>query len=180
MSGTARRFIGQLAAAALTVAMPTIGAGQGKLMIYPARGQSQAQLEDDRYECHLQAVERSGFDPSFPPPDIPTAPISVPVPDNPKEGATAKGAAAGALVGAAIGKNNRDTVGGAIAGAIVGSAVGSAIEAKGESEAREQAEGQAHEQADARSQRRKDLERRRDAYRRAIQACLESRGYSVR
>jgi hypothetical protein len=35
--------------------------------IYPAKGQSQAQQDRDRYECHSWAVKQTGFDPSRPP-----------------------------------------------------------------------------------------------------------------
>ena len=35
-----------------------------EMIIYPARGQSQKQLDKDRYECHVWAVGQTGFDPS--------------------------------------------------------------------------------------------------------------------
>ena len=35
-----------------------------RVYVYPANGQTPAQLERDRYECHLWAVKESGFDPS--------------------------------------------------------------------------------------------------------------------
>jgi len=37
------------------------------IFIYPAKGQSQAQQDKDRYECHAGAVQQTGFDPSKPP-----------------------------------------------------------------------------------------------------------------
>src|SRR5438067_9573739 len=36
------------------------------MFIYPAKGQSQAQQDKDRYECHSWAVQQTGFDPSKP------------------------------------------------------------------------------------------------------------------
>jgi hypothetical protein len=36
------------------------------LFIYPAKGQSQAQQDKDRYDCHLWAVKNTGFDPTKP------------------------------------------------------------------------------------------------------------------
>ena len=36
--------------------------------VYPAKGQSQAQQDKDRYECHTWAVQQTGYDPSNPPP----------------------------------------------------------------------------------------------------------------
>lgn len=35
-----------------------------EMIIYPAKGQSQKQLDKDRYECHVWAVGQTGFDPS--------------------------------------------------------------------------------------------------------------------
>src|SRR5258706_2346253 len=35
-----------------------------RVYVYPAEGQSAAQLDRDRYECHLWAVRQSGFHPS--------------------------------------------------------------------------------------------------------------------
>jgi hypothetical protein len=158
----------------------TAAAAEGKLMIYPANGQSAERLGDDRYACHLKAVEQSGFDPTNPAAEISSAPITVEVPENPKQGAVAKGTAAGAAAGAVIGNNNHDTLGGAILGAVVGSAIGGAVEAKGGIEARQKAEAQAKQQAAARADRRAALERSRAEYRASIQACLEARGYVVR
>ncbi len=34
------------------------------IFVYPQRGQSAEQVDMDRFECHLWAVEQSGFDPS--------------------------------------------------------------------------------------------------------------------
>lgn len=150
-------------------------AAEGKLMIYPAGGQTEQQLADDRYACHLQAVDRSGFDPSASAP-VPSGPISVAVPDNPREGATAKGAIAGAIAGAVLGHGSRSAVGGAIAGAVVGGAV----EAQGEAEAHGQAAEEANRLAAARAQAEADFDRRRAEYRQTIRACMEQRGYTVR
>src|SRR5690606_32924464 len=36
-----------------------------KLYVYPAAGQSEEQLADDRYECHVWAAEQSGHDPTL-------------------------------------------------------------------------------------------------------------------
>jgi len=35
-----------------------------KLYVYPAAGQSQAQLAEDRYQCHVWAADQSGHDPT--------------------------------------------------------------------------------------------------------------------
>jgi hypothetical protein len=36
-----------------------------KLYVYPAAGQSDEQLADDRYECHVWAADSTGFDPTL-------------------------------------------------------------------------------------------------------------------
>jgi hypothetical protein len=36
-----------------------------KVFIYPKNGQSQAQQDQDRYECHRFAVEQTGYDPTM-------------------------------------------------------------------------------------------------------------------
>ena len=56
------------------VAITPIALGQ-QLFVYPAKQQSDEQLANDRYECHLWAVRESNFDPTefgevAPPPDI--------------------------------------------------------------------------------------------------------------
>jgi hypothetical protein len=47
---------------------PPAGAGAtpagGDVFMYPRNGQSQAQSQNDRYECHSWAVNQSGFDPT--------------------------------------------------------------------------------------------------------------------
>jgi hypothetical protein len=35
------------------------------LYVYPAGGQSEEQLADDRYECHVWSVDSTGFDPTL-------------------------------------------------------------------------------------------------------------------
>jgi hypothetical protein len=42
-----------------------------RLFIYPSRGQSQAQQDKDRYECHQWAVEQTDYDPTQPQDEIP-------------------------------------------------------------------------------------------------------------
>ncbi len=36
-----------------------------KMYVYPAAGQSQEQMADDRYQCHVWAVDKSGYDPTL-------------------------------------------------------------------------------------------------------------------
>jgi hypothetical protein len=36
-----------------------------KLYVYPAGGQSEAQLAEDRYQCHVWSTDNTGFDPTL-------------------------------------------------------------------------------------------------------------------
>jgi uncharacterized protein DUF6515 len=40
--------------------------GSNEPFVYPKNGQSEAQISNDRYECHAWAVQQSGFDPTRP------------------------------------------------------------------------------------------------------------------
>lgn len=141
-----------------------------EIVVYPASGQSAQQLDRDRYECHLWAVRESRYDPSRYARDDPPAPRVEP--DPPSGYSTTTGAVVGAVIGAAV-ANPRRTAEGAAIGAVVGGVAGSAEDRARESHA------QAIEDSYARqSEYRQD--RRADGYRRALTACLEGRGYTVR
>ena len=136
---------------------------------YPMHNQTPGQQSRDRYECSVWAVHQTGFDPSAP---------GVPVYDRvavqgPPPGTdTAIGAIAGAVIGAAI-SNPWDRGSGAVFGALTGAMIGSANDA---------ANAQASDQAmseQARQQQRALAHQAMD-YRRALSACLQARGYSVR
>lgn len=83
------------------------------LIVYPAKGQSQDQMEKDKFECYSWAKKQTGFDPMQTPQA--TAP---PPQQEAQQGGVLRGGARGAAVGA---------VGGAIAGdAGKGAAIGAA------------------------------------------------------
>ena len=146
-----------------------------RLFVYPALGQTEKQQSDDRYHCHLWAVEATGFDPLSAGGEQPEY-VRVPVPENPNRGATGKGMLGGAIAGAAIGEIDADNPGrGAAIGAIVGALLGSIVEHDGEKQSREVARESANEiYAD-----RREVAIGRANYRRALTACLEGRGYNV-
>jgi len=144
-----------------------------RVYVYPAAGQTPAQLERDRYECHLWSVKESGFDPSV----AQAAPhqrvevVAMPAPGSD----TVAGAATGAIIGAAVSRP-REAGGGALLGAVAGAILGAASDS-------------ARVQQAANTQRRlNDTSERRDLgldqlagnYRRALSACLQGRGYTVK
>lgn len=140
-----------------------------EVVAYPAQGQSEQQLDRDRYECHVWAVRQSGFDPSVPgvPPHQRVRVVAGPQPS-----AIPGSAFAGAVLGAIV-SNPRNAGAGALIGAIAGTAVGAASDAS-----REQATQQAV--ASAQSQQVSVQETQASGYRRALGACLAGRGYTVR
>lgn len=151
----------------------TATTAEADIYVYPTKGQTEKQLDRDRYECHNWAVAQSHYNPS----DSHLAPHQqVRVVEMPAPGRdTAVGAMTGAVIGSTVG-GRHDQGEGAVAGAIVGAVIGASSDAK-----RQRAANQANEQmsADAQAERAR-LERQASDYRRAISACLEGRGYTVK
>lgn len=138
---------------------------------YPTQGQPPMQQDRDKYECNEWAVKQSGFDPSAPnvPPHLRVVTSAGPPPG----AGVATGAVAGAAIGAAVSRP-WEAGQGALAGAVAGAIIGGIAESAAAEHAREQAA------ANASYARAAALERQASNYRRAISACLEGRGYSVR
>lgn len=155
-------------------------AASNRLYVYPANGQSDQQLADDRFQCHRWAVAETGFDPTRAVAVPQPGPVRIAVEDNPKEGAAGKGMLAGAAAGAVIGAIDDHPGRGAAIGAIVGAIAGSEVERKGQQQVRAEAEAEARAQVSAQQDRHEAQLQNREDYRRAITACLEARGYSVR
>ncbi len=144
-----------------------------RLYFYPAQGQSPTREERDRYECYLWAVKKSGFDPSR----TPLAPHQqVEVIPEPAIGTnTAVGAAGGAVIGSIMG-GRHERGEGVVVGAITGAMLGAASDAARQGQAQE-----IQKQYDLRYARNyARAERQAHNYERAMAACLEGRGYTVR
>lgn len=140
-----------------------------RLFIYPTAGQSAEQQDRDRYECYRWAVQQTGFDPSAAP-RLPEDQVTlVPVP--PRGVETLTGTVVGAAVGAGIGSISGHAGEGAAVGAVTGALAGAANEY-----AREQVVESIEAQEAERSEHLGQLSR----YQRAMAACLEGRGYTVR
>jgi hypothetical protein len=139
-----------------------------EIFIYPTKGQSPDQQNRDRYDCHTWAVQQTGFDPTKPQTAQPAPP-----PQQAPQGGVVRGAARGAAVGA---------VGGAIAGdagkgAAIGAATGGLI---GGMRRRDQQAQTAQAQHQYGQQQQAALAQGQTAYNRALGACLEGRGYTVK
>lgn len=144
------------------------------LIAYPLRGQGEREARQDRYECHGWAVRESGFDPAL---TRPTPPPLAPrvVPDPPIGYDTASGAVAGAVIGGVV-AHPRHAGEGAAIGAVVGALAGAASDAARDAGARRLEEAYAARASRADHGNWRQIE----DYRRALSACLEGRGYSVR
>jgi hypothetical protein len=186
MKMTSRSFVALLAlfslAACATEPAPVAvreeaPAPDTNVYFYPAAGRSfSAEQQDrDKYECHTWAVQKTGFDPSLP--NVPPHQRVRVVAGGPPPGAdVAAGAVTGAVVGAAV-SNPWHAGKGAVLGAIAGAAIGGIADAERGAEANrieDEANLRAHDSQAA------AFERRATDYRRAMSACLEGRGYSVR
>jgi Glycine-zipper domain len=135
--------------------------------IYPSKGQSQAQQDKDRYECHTWAAQQTGFDPSNPKSTTLNAAASRQY--QPSQPHVIRGAARGAALGAVGGAIAGDAGKGAGAGAAMGGVAGGF---RRRDERRQQANAQASDTSAA-------VSNQRTSYNRAMAACLQGRGYTV-
>ncbi|HTQ35411.1 MAG TPA: hypothetical protein VMH77_00090 [Steroidobacteraceae bacterium] len=142
---------------------------QTKVYFYPTQGQSEAQQDRDRFECHEWAVKQTGFDPTqHGGPALSQAVVPARTP-----GETVGAAAVvGAVLGAALAGPGH-MGGGAAFGAVAGTMAGTAQAANDQAAA-----DAVNDARNARSSRQ--YEHAAAEYRRAMTACLTGRGYSVR
>jgi hypothetical protein len=148
----------------------SVSADPRELYVYPAKGQSDEQLDRDRYECHMWAVRQTGFDPSVaqtgPAAERPRVRASRPsdTSDN-----VMRGAVAGAIIGSVV-SSPRERGEGALVGATAGAVIGAAASQADASTAEMRKRRIAVPPADPRA----------SGYTRALSACLEGRGYTGR
>jgi outer membrane lipoprotein SlyB len=172
-----RIFMKRLLYLAVPLFLLALGAGPvlpQEFIVYPAKGQSQEQMEKDRFECYSWAKGQTGFDPM----EMPTA-TSAPPPQKATSstaGGAFKGGVGGGLMGAGVGAiagGSKGAKKGAAIGALSGGAIGgmrSSSQQKQDEQARKRWE---QEQVAAYAQKR-------NAYNRAYTACLEGKGYTVK
>ena len=143
------------------------------LVVYPAQGQSNEQLEKDKFECYGWAKNQSGFDPM----QMPTASSPPPAKGNKSvAGGAVKGGvvggAGGAIIGGIAGGKKGARKGLAIGG-LSGGALGGIRSSSQNKKADAKREQWEREQANQYMQQR-------NAYNRNFAACMEGRGYSVK
>ena len=133
-------------------------------MIFPAKGQSNEQLEKDKFSCYGWAKQQSGFDP-MKTPTTSTAPPS----QEKKSGGVARGALGGAALGAIIGDSSRSARNAGAAGALIGGVRQSSANKKTQANTEQWKQQESNNYAN-----------NRDQYNRAYTACLEGKGYTVK
>jgi len=134
------------------------------LYVFPSKGQSDAQMEKDKYSCYEWARKNTGYDPVNPPQVSTTTPSSQPYrPGRNILGGAAKGAIVAGIADGDAGK-------GAAVGAIGGGVFGGMRDQRRVESQRQQAAAQQSAQMSA----------MRSDYNRAYSACLEGKGYTVR
>lgn len=143
------------------------------IYVYPTKGQSEQQLDRDRYECHGWAFKQTGYDPTQPnlAPHQQVQVVQMP----PDHRGAVNGAIAGAVIGATV-AGPYDAAQGAVVGAVAGAMAGAATDSARSREAA----GHASRQTSADQAEQARLEKQAYDYRRAISACLEGRGYTVK
>jgi Glycine zipper len=162
-------WIGRSAAAALVVALAVPPAALAQqVFVYPDRGQSPQQQQQDRYQCHTWAVQQTGFDPT-----MTAAAAPPPPPSNAPQGQVLQGAARGAALGAVGGAIAGDAGKGAAAGAAMGGLFGAMRRHDQQAQSQQAYSNQVAQQQAAQAQGS-------SAYNRALGACLSGRGYTVR
>jgi hypothetical protein len=154
---------------------------QSAPVIYPAKGQSAKQQDQDKYECHSWARGQSGgYDPTRPMPATPNAQTTAQAQPSgtSSKGAPVSGMAAGAMGGAAVAELTNHNAGhGAAAGALGGAVI---QRVKQNQAAQQQQAKQQAAQQQAMQQQGAARSQQRATYERAMGACMEGRGYTVK
>ncbi len=150
-----------LVACTVFVVMAATAYAAQEPIVFPAKGQSNQQMESDKYACYSWAKGQTGFDPM----QAPTATAPPP----PTKGGAVQGAAKGAVAGVAIGAIAGDAGKGAAIGAASGGIVGGARRQQSKREQEQYSQQQAA-----------GYDQRRSEYNRAWGACMEGKGYTVK
>ena len=131
-----------------------------ELYVFPAKGQSNDQMEKDKYSCYGWAKNQTGFDPMNPP-KVVTSSSSQPS----ALGGAARGAAGGAIIGAIAGDAGK--------GAAIGAATGGIGRGLMNRSSRNQQQQDVNNQS-------AQISHMKSEYDRAYSVCLEGKGYSTR
>ena len=140
------------------------------IVVFPAKGQTPEKQDQEEYECLMWSAEQAGIKPGQQQPDAKAAGDAAAAKmDSAATGAAVKGAAKGAALGAMTGAIWGNAGEGAAVGAIGGAVAGR----RAKKAAKAQAKAQAEQQVNAETQKKID------AVKKGMGACLTSKGYTV-
>lgn len=141
------------------------------ISVYPAKGQTMQQQDNDEYDCLMWGADQAGVKPGQSGPDAKAAGDAAAAKvDSAASGAAVKGAAKGAAAGAIVGAITGD----AGTGAAIGAAGGAVAGRRAKKKAKEQAATQAEQKVEA------DKKAKLEEVKKGMAACLESKGYTVK
>jgi hypothetical protein len=141
------------------------------MVVYPAQNQTKEQQNADEQACYAWANQQTGIDPAKVKPNTDSAARAAGAKmDSAATGAAVGGAARGAAKGAAIGAIAGDAGDGAAIGAAAGAVAGRRAKRRAVSQAEQQGAAQAQAQA----------AQQIDTFKKAMAACLEGKGYTIR
>lgn len=153
-----------MATSALFLAGLIHTATANELIVFPAKGQSNEQMEQDKFSCYGWAKGQTGFDPMA----LPTT--STPAPSQEKKsGGTVRGALGGAALGAILGDSSTAAKRGAAAGGLIGGVRQASSNRATEQKTEQWKQQEANQYAN-----------NRNNYNRAYSACMEGKGYTVK
>ena len=165
-----------LSALSMITLLAASAAAQTDLLVYPAKGQTEAQQAQDRSECSTWATQQTNFDPTTPAP-VYTPPTGQA--NTQQRGGAVRGAAGGAALGAIGGAIAGDAGKGAAVGAGVGGGAG-AIRQRRSNTAAADTNSQTQANADAAYQQAlAEYNQKRETHKKAVATCLQGRGYTV-
>ncbi len=142
----------------------SINYASADMFIFPAQGQTADQQELDEFRCQRWATDRTGFNP------LATPTTTTPPPSQRRQtGGLAGGALGGAALGAIIGDSSRAAGRGAIAGALIGGVRQNRTNTRVEQDTEQWAQRETA-----------NLANNRNDFERAMKACLEGKGYTIR
>jgi len=164
-------------AVALGVALSGVLVAADAPIYYPAKNQTAEQQTKDKTECEGWAKQNTGIDPVAVAQTPPPATQAPPPPSGPT-GQRVRGAARGAAAGAVIGEvADNDADQGAKVGAAAGVIAGGRRARQEKAAAQQQAQAQQQQTvADAEAAKQEKIA----TYTRAVAACMEGRGYTVK
>jgi hypothetical protein len=140
------------------------------MVVYPAKGQTNALQVRDEQVCYVWAKDKTGIDPTALAVNTDSAAqAGKSAADSAAGKAGLRGAAGGAVGGAVVGGIAGDAGKGAAIGAVVGGARGH--------KQKKQAEKQAQQQATANAGTA--VNQQADTFKKAMSACLDGKGYTV-